>query len=240
MLSCIDADCFVLLTTCGNYCELHRALNKPTLMAIPRLIQMECSLSHPFMQLDQSSLLRLEAEVQLENGTTSLGSNWPISMSTMLSLLSQTASEEGAEVSLKVLHELQVFQVELDLMQHQMASNEEVLSEDLQLYRGLFEHLPQPCFILNRSGLVHSSNQAAVSLLGHQWGGSTGQAGLSLLSHLVKESQLQLHAIFLRLQAGSQRERLLLQLNNQQQPLPWVVTQLPGQHFILMQHDPKN
>jgi hypothetical protein len=88
--------------------------------------------------------------------------------------------------------------------------------------------------------LVHSSNQAAVSLLGHQWGGSTGQAGLSLLSHLVKESQLQLHAIFLRLQAGSQRERLLLQLNNQQQPLPWVVTQLPGQHFILMQHDPKN
>ncbi len=198
-------------------------------------------MAHPFMQLDQSSLLRLEAEVRLEHGTAQPGVNWPISTSALHSLLGHTASIAGAEVSLKVLHELQVFQVELDLMQQQMASNEELLSEDLQLYGRLFEQLPQPCLILNRHGLVHSSNQALANLTGQQWGGRADLAGLSLLDLWVKESQLQLHAILLCLQAGSQSERLLLQLNGQPAPLSWVVTHLAGQqHFILMQLESKN
>lgn len=103
-------------------------------------------MAHPFLQLDQSNLLRLEAEVRLENGAVNHSFNWPVSMDTLHCLLGQTTSAEGAEVSLKVLHELQVFQVELDLMHSQMASNEQLLAEDLQLYGAVFEQLPQPWY----------------------------------------------------------------------------------------------
>jgi hypothetical protein len=210
-------------------------VNKPTLETLLQQALKDLSVAHPFLQLDPSNLLRLEAEVQLENGAAKPGFNWPISMDTLQSLHCQTLSGNGAEVSLKVLHELQVFQVELDLMQNQMACNEQQLSEDLQLYVGLFEQLPQPCFILSAYGLVHSSNQAAATLTGLTWDGRNHLHGLSLLSLLTKESQLQLHAALLRLQAGSKRESLLLQLLNQPDPQYWLVTQLPAKNFILMQ-----
>jgi len=197
-------------------------------------------MAHPFLQLDQSNLLRLEAEVRLENGAVPLSLNWPVSMDTLHCLLVQTSSAEGAEVSLKVLHELQVFQVELDLMHSQMASNEQLLAEDVQLYGAVFEQLPQPCFILNAAGLVHSSNQAAADFAGREWGGRDHLTGVSLLSLLVKESQLLLHAALLRLQAGSRRETLWLQLQGQSEPQPWQATQLPAKHFVLMQTDVKN
>ncbi|OBP13656.1 hypothetical protein A5320_17175 [Rheinheimera sp. SA_1] len=197
-------------------------------------------MAHPFLQLDKSNLLRLEAEVQLENGAANPSFNWPVSMDTLHSLLGQTLSGEGAEVSLKVLHELQVFQVELDLMHNQMASNEQLLAEDLQLYGAVFEQLPQPCFILNATGLVHSSNHAAADFAGREWCGRDHLTGVSLLSLLVKESQLLLHAALLRLQAGSRREPQWLQFQGQPEPQAWLVTQLPGKHFILMKTEVKN
>jgi hypothetical protein len=197
-------------------------------------------MAHPFLQLDQSNLLRLEAEVLLENGAAKASFNWPVSMDTLHCLLVQTSSGEGAEVSLKVLHELQVFQVELDLMHSQMASNEQLLAEDVQLYGAVFEQLPQPCFILSATGLVHSSNQAAADFAGWEWGGRDHLTGVSLLNLLVKESQLLLHAALLRLQAGSRRETLLLQLQGQSEPQHWLATQLPAKHFVLMQTDVKN
>lgn len=194
-------------------------------------------MAHPFLQLDPSNLLRLEAEVRLENGAAHSSFNWPVSMDTLHCLLGQTASAEGAEVSLKVLHELQVFQVELDLMHNQMASHEQLLADDLQLYTGVFDQLPQPCLILSDGGLVHSSNQAAALMLGREWAGRDYLTGLSLLSLLTKESQLLLHARLLSLQAGSRRESLLLQLRDHAEPRQWVLSRLPAKHFILMQMD---
>ncbi len=197
-------------------------------------------LANPFLQLDPSNLLRLEAEVLLENGAATPSLNWPVSMDTLHCLLVQTSSTEGAEVNLKVLHELQVFQVELDLMHSQMACNEQLLVEDVQLYGAVFEQLPQPCFILSATGLVHSSNQAAADFAGREWGGRDHLTGVSLLSLLVKASQLLLHAALLRLQAGSRRETLLLQLQGQSAPQHWLATQLPAKHFVLMLTDVKN
>jgi len=196
--------------------------------------------AHPFLQLDPFNLLRLKAEVQLENGTAKSSSNWPVSMDTLQSLLGQTLSGGGAEISLKVLHELQVFQVELDLMHSQMASNEQLLAEDVQLYGAVFDQLPQPCFILSATGLVHSSNQAAADFAGREWSGRDHLTGVSLLSVLVKASQLLFHAALLRLQAGSRRETLWLQLQGQSEPQHWLATQLPAKHFVLMQTDVKN
>ena len=192
-------------------------------------------MDHPFLRLDPSNLLRLEAEVQLEDGAATPSGQWPVSMETLHCLLGQSLSEEGAELSLKVLHELQVFQVELDLMHRQMASNEQSMSEELQLYIGLFEQLPQPSFILSADGLVQASNQAVATLMGLQWQGRNHLHGSTLLSLLCKESQLLFHAVLLRLQAGSKQESLLMQLQNQSEPRQWFVTQLPAKHFILLQ-----
>lgn len=192
-------------------------------------------LTHPFLQLDPSNLLRLEAEVLLENGMAKPGFNWPVSMDTLNFLLGQAASAEGAEVSLKVLHELQVFQVELDLMHNQMASNEKLLADDLQLYTSVFDQLPQPCLILSTVGLVYSCNQAAALLLGREWAGRDDLAGLSLLNLLTTESQLVIHAALLSMQAGSKSDPLLLQLQGHTEPQKWLLARLPAKNFILMQ-----
>ena len=193
-------------------------------------------MTQPFFQLDQASLLRLEAEVRLENGAVNSSFQWPVSMETLHCLLNQTGSPAGAELSLKVLHELhelQVFQVELDLIHRQMVNNELRLSEDLQLYQGVFAQLPQPCFILDPSGLVHSANLAAQALTDGQRAGVA--VGEPLLKLLVKESQLLLHSVLLQLQAGSRREQLLLQFRGQEFCLPWQATQLSAKHFVLLQ-----
>lgn len=192
-------------------------------------------MSHPILRLDPSNLLRLEAEVLLEDGAAIPSVHWPVSMATLDCLLGQTLSDKGAELNLKVLHELQVFQVELDLMHRQMASNEQLMSEELQLYTGLFEQLPQPCFILSADGLVQASNQAVATLMGLQWQGQNYLHGSLLISLLTKESQLLFHAVLLRLQAGSKQESLWMQLQDQSEPRHWFVTQLPAKHFVLLQ-----
>jgi hypothetical protein len=192
-------------------------------------------LAHPFLQLDPSHLLRLEAEVQLEQGAAKPSFNWPVSMDALQCLLRQSTSAEGAEVSLKVLHELQVFQVELDLMHQQMVCHEQLLVDDLELYTKVFDQLPQPCLVLSGSGLVHSSNQAAALWLGREWAGRDALTGLSLLSLLSKESQVIFHTSLLGIQAGRSREFLRLQVQGQQQPQAWQLSRLSVRHFVLMQ-----
>ncbi|OZB14247.1 MAG: hypothetical protein B7X58_08195, partial [Marinobacter sp. 34-60-7] len=60
-----------------------------------------------------------------------------------LQLLYQRASEpESAADALRLLHELQTFQVELDLMYQQLQANEQDLTEELAHYRSLYDLAP--------------------------------------------------------------------------------------------------
>lgn len=119
---------------------------------------------------DKSSIytqLRDKAESQLKTGTTPTASHWSIIGLDVLRLLHQLSSDhEKADDALKLLHELQVHQVELDLQNEEIASNEQALSEDLQLYRTLYDNAPFAYCVVDLKSTVIRSNFAAAELFG--------------------------------------------------------------------------
>jgi hypothetical protein len=86
--------------------------------------------------------LRQQAHHQLVAGVAPQSRGWGVSVEA-LTLLHRLASQPGsASDALKLLHELQVHQVELDLQQAQLEANERELNDELSRYRLLFEQAP--------------------------------------------------------------------------------------------------
>lgn len=93
-----------------------------------------------------------------------------------LHLLHQLSSDhDKAEDALKLLHELQVHQVELDLQSEEIAANEQVLVDDLHLYRALYDSAPLAYFVVDLKGAVIQGNLAAAELFGVGKGHLEGQ-----------------------------------------------------------------
>lgn len=84
-----------------------------------------------------------------------------------LALLYRRASDpEFAADALKLLHELQTHQVELDLLLEQLQDSETELTEELAHYHALYKLAPAAYLVVSRDGRVIESNAAAVALLG--------------------------------------------------------------------------
>jgi PAS domain S-box-containing protein len=84
-----------------------------------------------------------------------------------LALLYRLASNpDSAGDALKLLHELQAHQVELDLQQAQIEANEREFGEDLIHYKALYDLAPAGYFIVGLEGLIIDGNRAAAKLLG--------------------------------------------------------------------------
>lgn len=122
------------------------------------------------------SLLRDKAEQQLQAGTTPMTGHWSIIGLDVLRLLHRLSSDhDKAEDALKLLHELQVHQVELDLQNEEIAANEQALAEDLQLYRTLYDSAPFAYCVVDLKSTVIQSNVAAAELFGLDRGDLEGQ-----------------------------------------------------------------
>jgi len=114
----------------------------------------------------QSTGLRDSATNRLRSGTAPRSASWPLSTDT-LSLLHRLASDpDSAPDALKLLHELQVHQVELDLQQVQMESNELESNAELSRYRILYECAPVAYLVLDTEGRILEANLAAANLFG--------------------------------------------------------------------------
>lgn len=84
-----------------------------------------------------------------------------------LALLYRRASDpDFAADALKLLHELQTHQVELDLLLEQLQASESELTEELAHYQFLYKFAPIAYLVLSRDGRVIESNAAAGALLG--------------------------------------------------------------------------
>ncbi|MDI9245134.1 PAS domain-containing protein [Marinobacter sp. CHS3-4] len=81
-------------------------------------------------------------------------------------LYRQARTPEFAADALKLLHELQTHQVELDLLLEQLQASETELTEELAHYQALYRLAPAACLVVSRDGRVIESNAAAVALLG--------------------------------------------------------------------------
>ncbi|MBE0489315.1 MAG: PAS domain S-box protein [Halomonas sp.] len=110
--------------------------------------------------------LRDKAEEQLQAGTTASQSQWSVGVDALRLLHRLSSNPESAEDALKLLHELQVHQVELDLQIEEISDNERAVADELSLYRKLFDFAPVGYLLIDFEGNIIQGNLAAAELLG--------------------------------------------------------------------------
>ncbi len=98
--------------------------------------------------------LRTHAEGRLADGTAPPSQASPIGLEALRLLHRLATSPATAEDALRLLHELQVHQVELDMQLAQVRTNELELAQELALYRALYEQAPAGYFRLAPDGRV--------------------------------------------------------------------------------------
>ena len=147
--------------------------------------------------------LRVDAEGRLKGGTAPPASGSPIGIEA-LSLLHKLASTpDSAEDALRLLHELQVHQVELDLQINQIGANEQELIEDLALYTGLYDFAPAGYFSVDTDGMIIMGNIAGAHQLGAE---RDALRGRRIDSFLAPDSRPRLAGVLDRLRSGAARE----------------------------------
>ncbi|MBW7472412.1 PAS domain-containing protein [Marinobacter sp. M216] len=112
--------------------------------------------------------LRLHAEDLIRGGTdkvTKIGGG-ALGVEALALLYRRASDPDFAADALKLLHELQTHQVELDLLLEQLQTSEIELAEELAHYQALYRFAPAACLVVSRDGRVIESNAAAVALLG--------------------------------------------------------------------------
>jgi len=119
-----------------------------------------------------------------------------------LAILHELASSPAtAADSLKLLHELQVHQVELDLQQEELRRSVIELEGALNRQVQLYELSPAACFIVDRSAALCELNRTGARLLGFDPDAVLGRA---LDSFLEPDSSRALHAALTRVGNGAE------------------------------------
>ena len=111
--------------------------------------------------------LREEAETRLRIGLTPPMQVAPPSIDALKLLHDLAGSPTTASAALKLLHELQVHQVELDLLHLQHEEEQSETTEQLAHYKALYEHAPVGYFVVGLDGgHIIEGNLAGARLLG--------------------------------------------------------------------------
>jgi len=110
--------------------------------------------------------LRAMAESLLKQGMATASDGHFCSADSLAVLYKMACSHDSAADSLKLLHELQTFQIELDLQREQNEARASEIAADLLRYKTLFDNAPVGYMIINCDGCIEESNQAAAILLG--------------------------------------------------------------------------
>lgn len=119
----------------------------------------------PSAQPSVTAQLRVSAEAHLKSGTAPATHGWPAGEQA-LSLLHTLASEPAsASDALKLLHELQVHQVELDLQQEQAHQEHQQISLAQAGYIALFELAPFGYLTVKPDGQIVEVNRMACDWL---------------------------------------------------------------------------
>jgi len=124
--------------------------------------------------------------------------------SAALAVLHDLASSPAtAADSLKLLHELQVHQVELDLQEEELRRSVAELEAALYRQVQLYDSAPAGCFTVDRSMALCELNRTAARLLGFDLDAVLGRA---LDSFLEPDSSRALHAALTRVAEGAKWE----------------------------------
>jgi len=110
--------------------------------------------------------LRVDAEELLRQGTAPASRGWTVSTDALALLYRLASNTDSAGEALKLLHELQTHQVELDLQLGQLEANEQELGQERDRYKALFDFAPVGYFAVGLDGRVIETNLAGAELLG--------------------------------------------------------------------------
>ena len=110
--------------------------------------------------------LRAIAEACLERQTAPPTTGSLMGIDALALLYGLASTPDRAADALKLLHELQVHQVELDLLHGELEARERAMADDLARYKGAYEFAPFSCFIVNFDGVILEANLAGARLVG--------------------------------------------------------------------------
>jgi PAS domain S-box-containing protein len=110
------------------------------------------------------------------------------------------SSPSTGAAALALLHELQVYQVELDLQDEELRRSRAELEAALTRQVQLYDYAPVGCFTVDRSTALRELNLTAASMLGAERGQLLGRA---LDSFLAPQSARALHAMLTSLSDGA-------------------------------------
>lgn len=151
--------------------------------------------------------LRDQAEARLKTGTAPPTQACSIGADTLHLLYQLSSDPKRAGDALKLLHELQVHQVELDLQSGQMDTTETELAAELAHYRELFHFAPVGYLLLDGDGIIIEGNRAAAKLVGVV---SESLSSCRLEAFLTPESALALNKLLKRLNLVGSNESCAL------------------------------
>lgn len=177
--------------------------------------------------------LRVKAEERLKGGNPPPTRGWPTGAQALALLHSLASSPASAGDALKLLHELQVHQVELDLQHEQADAERQQLVESLQSAAKLFDAAPFGYLTMEPDGTVAAANRIAAAWLGVKSEQCTGRP-LEDLVHA--DDRLAIKELLQSLREGSGRQKCLLRSKSQSDAVQAFVTvesALPGTSVLL-------
>ncbi len=155
--------------------------------------------------------LRSTAEERLDNGTAPSTRGWPTGMQALTLLHGLASAPATASDALKLLHELQVHQVELDLQHEQAEQDHRELAEDLSSYTALFDLAPFAYLTLDPEGLVIAANRSAADWLAPAGGDGKACVGRRIEDLLAPECRAALRDMLGALRKGASRQTCAVQ-----------------------------
>lgn len=121
---------------------------------------------HGHPDTDNHDRLRRSAKDLIDSGSTPPNRGGSLSVDALQLLYQRASTPETAADALRLLHELQTYQVELDLLYEQLQANEQEVAEELAHYKSLYEQAPAGYLVLGKGGEILKSNRAADEIFG--------------------------------------------------------------------------
>ncbi|MDR6984176.1 PAS domain-containing protein [Rheinheimera pacifica] len=167
-------------------------------------------MSDPRVPPQVTEALRQQAEQQLRTGTAQLSNAFTASADALGVLYRLSSVANTAADGLKLLHELQIHQIELDLQLEQLQQNEHECNHELACYRQFFQLAPQGCLLLSLDGLITGCNATAIRLFANEAEDRAQQlCGRALLSLFSTTCRPMLNATLARVQRNQQSATLI-------------------------------
>lgn len=152
--------------------------------------------------------LRQNAEVKIQSGIAPGTQGWNIGAAALTLLHSLASNPATGADALKLLHELQVHQVELDLQHEHMEEDRKELTQLVDHYAELYDLMPVPYFTVDSADQIIEGNLAAARMMGTE---RDGLEGRSIHSLAAPDSGPALHATLARAHSTGLRQSCRVQ-----------------------------